>query len=907
MELRIRPLIPTDVVVMDERTTRVRVRSHSRSGPTFRGVDFVTYTVTAPDTANGSGHYVLWHVFKLPETGASGVTIGGPTTVTVGTGGTEPVTPEPGTPAPVTPDEEDAPPAVKLSSKTAGASVQVTLNSMAHTTITSATDITVDLKKFGVPSAIWESSVNINDTDKQGDGERGYSGEPNSVTVDGTKITMALYSRFPGQEADAGNITGMYTITFKQSAGITNPITATGRATVVIKDADSIDHTDDRVVIQSKVKLSKPAGPRGTAVTVSAVGLLGGGATAFLVVGCPDQGKNPAAEDALALLQETNPDATADDLDEDDYPHGTACGEDNDISLGTGTASGGKVSIDIETSSSDFEIGNNPFDKLGNPIWVDNVIGGAFTEGLFRAGDRTMAEPYVPSDVQRGVNMITTVDGSGRTANSPAFFTITPTITPEDEGVQQGDELTILVEDWYYGGHTAATRTTIQGATITIGDEVAVDGPSEVDVDRDGNGEFKIIVPNSARLGDQELKVTGASRDRQGTLGFLFSDAARGRIIIAALDIELEPATVVLGQQFTVNISGFIDEPRPSDHPAGQDIVEVKVGDIVMGKTTGGERIVALSIDTNGDFTNTFQVDATDANAAKLKPGTYRVRVEDWSGRVAIGHITYPEPVIEVDPPVSRRGSQVTLVGSNFPAGRVVHVFYDDDDNDENLLGAVLADSSGDLRMNFTVPSNAEIGDEQDIIAKSQANEFQYRSKSTHALPEQELIVSPAQLSAGGRMRIEGHNMPLFTLVFIDIANIRLSGQGVETDGQGSFVIEDVLVPQLKPGSHTVEALVPTQGDDPARVREVIQIVDIVTRDSDEAFADLIENGTLTRVWNLDRQTQTWSFFDPSPEFAEFNTLTQVSSGQIVTIIMNATDTFQGQTLYPGSNPTNME
>ena len=113
------------------------------------------------------------------------------------------------------------------------------------------------------------------------------------------------------------------------------------------------------------------------------------------------------------------------------------------------------------------------------------------------------------------------------------------------------------MEDWYYGN--------IPGATITIGDEEAEDGAFEVDVEREGNGEFKIEVPNSARLGDQELKVTGSTRDLQGALTFLSSDAARGRIIIAALDIELEPATVVLGQQFSVNISGFIDEPRGSD------------------------------------------------------------------------------------------------------------------------------------------------------------------------------------------------------------------------------------------------------------------------------------------------------------------------------------------------------
>ena len=798
-------------------------------------------------------------------------------------------------PAPIPPEDRE----VKLSSDVAGDAVQVTVRATAGANITSATDITIDLKKFGVPSAISESSVNIADDDGGDMDSRRYVGEPNSVTVNGTKITLALYSRFPGSENDAGIIDGGYTVTIKQSAGITNPITA-GKATVTVKDADGTDETF-KPDIKSKVKLSAGEGPRGTAVTVSGVGLGKGGATVFLVQGiCPDQGSHPGRVAELEDLQEDDPDATADDLP---YATGTDCPEDDeeDISLGNGTVSGGKVSVDIDTSSTDFRRGNMPVDKKGNHVVEEEDVGAGnyvLVDGSFDFEQRSPDEPYLPSDVNRGLNHITIVDGSGKNADKPAYFTITPTVMPDDDSVQQGDELTILVEDWYYGS--------LNNATITIGDEVAPGGAYDIDVS-EGDGEFKIQVPNSARLGDQELKVTGTSTDDQGSLPALGADAAKGRVIVGALDIEVEPATVVLGQQFTISISGFIDDPRPSAHPAGQDIVEVKVGDIVMEDTTGGETIDELTIDTNGDFTNTFEVDPTDEYARLLKPGTYRIRVEDWSGRVAIGHITYPEPEITVDPPVSRRGTTVTLTGENFPAGRVVHVYYDDDDEEENLLGAVLADSAGNVRMNFTVPSNAEIGDEQDIIAKSQANEFQYKAKGTHALPEQELIVTPSSVSAGGRVRIEGHNMPLFTLVTLEIANINLSGKGVETDGLGSFVIENVLMPQLKPGTHTVEAQVATQGDDDAKVRAVIQIVDVVTRDSEEAFADLIDNGTLTRVWHLDRETQTWSFFDPAPEFADFNTLEQVSSGQIVTIIMSAQDTFQGKTLFVGSNPTSIE
>ena len=155
-------------------------------------------------------------------------------------------------------------------------------------------------------------------------------------------------------------------------------------------------------------------------------------------------------------------------------------------------------------------------------------------------------------------------------------------------------------------------------------------------------------------------------------------------------------------------------------------------------------------------------------------------------------------------------------------------------------------------------------------------------------------------VAPGTRLTVKASNLPLYTAIGLSIGGIGVAGSSIgelaETDGTGSWE-GTPLVPQLTPGTHTVELTVNTVGDD-VDVATFVEIADIITRSSDEAFGVLIENGTLTRVWYLDRQTQTWSFFDPSPEFAEFNTLTEVSTGQIVTIIMNAQDTFQGSTLY---------
>ena len=97
------------------------------------------------------------------------------------------------------------------------------------------------------------------------------------------------------------------------------------------------------------------------------------------------------------------------------------------------------------------------------------------------------------------------MDGTGKIVDKSAYFTVTPTIGVDEDAVQQGDELTIIVEDWYYG---TVTSVTIGDELATIEDRGNVSGDFEID----------IIVPPSARLGEQELKVTGTSDRPAGQL-----------------------------------------------------------------------------------------------------------------------------------------------------------------------------------------------------------------------------------------------------------------------------------------------------------------------------------------------------------------------------------------------------
>ena len=137
---------------------------------------------------------------------------------------------------------------------------------------------------------------------------------------------------------------------------------------------------------------------------------------------------------------------------------------------------------------------------------------------------------------------------------------------------------------------------------------------------------------------------------------------------------------------------------------------------------------------------------------------------------------------------------------------------------------------------------------------------------------------------------------------------IEIGGQNVTTlpapatDKWGTFSAT-VQVPQLSPGRYAVKAIIEDAGGDSAtEFLQVVETVEVVSTDPAEVFAGLGDR--LARVWYQDRATQDWTFYDPDPVFASFNRLTEVSSGQVVTIIITDGEPipFQSKTLYQGTN-----
>jgi hypothetical protein len=128
------------------------------------------------------------------------------------------------------------------------------------------------------------------------------------------------------------------------------------------------------------------------------------------------------------------------------------------------------------------------------------------------------------------------------------------------------------------------------------------------------------------------------------------------------------------------------------------------------------------------------------------------------------------------------------------------------------------------------------------------------------------------------------------TVSAIDFGNRgTIGGRTINTDGQGNFRAEAIVVPGLDPGIHAVRVTV-GDADDPNRVTsstsfEVLEegFAGAITSDAEEVFGGVT---TLERAWLFNNTSKEWQFFDTRDEFTDVNSLLQVPSGAPVWMLV---------------------
>ncbi len=731
----------------------------------------------------------------------------------------------------------------------AGAAVGITLKvngevaAGAGLAASPADEITIDFgDAFGVPTGIDPDDVSINGL------------RASDVWVDDGVVT-ASWDDFDLSN-DTPSLLGngpaqIHTIRIRRAAGITNPTEAGAYGIKVGDDpegAGGTDEADPKVEAQNvativrSVSVKPKSGASGDDVTITGKGFSGGSATVFIDM----PGHTDDSEDT------NKADITTDAMQpftlvDGKLVAGTGDADTNGDEADTPTAYG-------ESYDSDQDV------QLG----VAAIVDGSFT--LTTTVDSRFSKDAL------GQIRINANDGSGLQAVAPeydavedptdsndAVFSVDSSISVSPEEVSLAKELTITLSDWP-DADAKITEVTIGGGSDALSTNVSIE---------DGDAIVKITVPSNTNIGTQRVVVKDDSGNSKSI-----------NVEVKALELTVTPSAAVNRQQITVQGGGFGDR---------QEIETIEIGSI------------SVTVPADTDSSSAGNVVITLTVPEDVGAGTHTVTVIDASGRTGTVELTVPTPAITLDPATSRRGTPVSITGTGFPANDLILISYPEGSSDRTV-GTGQTDTTGNFTATFNVPSFATIGGSAKVKATSSVNDVDRSASADHSLPDSVLSVEPAEVASGSRVSIKGENMA----VFASISDLTIGGVEVttvpapSTDANGSFETS-VLVPQLELGNQQVSVMVGTRTST-TFVEIVVQTAAAVT-DPADVFEPLADR--LVRVWYLDRATQTWSFYDPDPDVAAFNTLTEVASGQSVSIIITAGANvgFQGMTLYPGTNP----
>ena len=458
---------------------------------------------------------------------------------------------------------------------------------------------------------------------------------------------------------------------------------------------------------------------------------------------------------------------------------------------------------------------------------------------------------------------IQATDGAGDTAAAAANHKINATFTADPESPNPGQDVTITLADTDVTGSSTVSVSFGGGASSNA-----------TNTDDGKDTTWKVGVPSSVRRGTIQMSVTVGD-----------AAALTKNITIATNPLEVTPSTVVPGQVISVTGSGF------------KGASTIDAGGVVIGSIAANT--AELLVNNVGSVT--FDVSVPDGIAA----GDTKVVVTDAAGRVGEAKITVSKAALTLDPEESLVGSDIMVSGVGFPANDLVLIKYNG-----NTITTSNTDSTGTFSKGIVVPSSGiATGGSYSVTAESQINDVSVSASKTHKTPKPAVTLSNASAIPGSSITLDGANFKGFVQVY----RIEIGGQNVTTlpapatDQWGSFSAT-VQVPQLSPGRYAVKAIVEdTGGDSATEFLQVVETVEVVSTDPADVFADLGDR--LVRVWYLDRATQDWQFYDPDPAFASFNRLTEVTSGQVVTVIISDGEPveFQGKSLYQGTNPISLD
>ena len=193
-------------------------------------------------------------------------------------------------------------------------------------------------------------------------------------------------------------------------------------------------------------------------------------------------------------------------------------------------------------------------------------------------------------------------------------------------------------------------------------------------------------------------------------------------------------------------------------------------------------------------------------------------------------------------------------------------------------------DAKGNWSMRYRVPGAVSIPATMSVRASYGEQPSDIVSILTFRVPTASLSVAPDPVVPGAALTLNAAGFPRYESdIAVKIGDFDVAvPTGAAADGEGKVKNLTVTVPALDAGAYTIRLQV--GGAVAISTVTVLDEIPHVDADLEDALAPLGDN--LVRVFYFDNTSQTWSFYDPRPEFAELNTLTTLSPGQSYWILV---------------------
>ncbi len=563
-----------------------------------------------------------------------------------------------------------------------------------------------------------------------------------------------------------------------------------------------------------------------------------------------------------------------------------------------------KISLDDEDNSRGYELTVTGSGFNNSTSAAVHVLSGVSTEPSCaqviqqgsRAGIATVGsddkvavtfEVTVPTFKAGEGNYICMVDGEGRIAvDDVETFELQPSIRIVPASAAAGDTVTVFAQDFPGGSfeQLLIAGQNVSDKKIMVGG-AEVDNPNYISINatnigRDGSATATFDLPGELNESALEGTVRIDATWKDGTTNYKEDT----KITITGSQLTLSKGEALPNELITITGDGF-----GGDHIKVEDITIDGVALMVHDDSKDDGEV---EVSNAGQFVASVVLwPQTEGSNPQLIAGTHTIKVKDDAGFSGSAVIVIPEPTIKVTPIVAGPRDIITITGENWPIDNIdggdpdaVDIRITDGTRARRY--SAFADSAGRFTIEHRVASNVAIPSTNQVRAEMNTDIVKVGS---FEVPAAVINIEPAEGQPGDHITLSVDGMP----VYQQVARVEIGGRNVRpvgnfsTDSTGSVTVTDVLIPGIDPGTYSVLLEV----EDTIAIGELNVLAESAAVGAAAALPDAVENlgDSLVAVFYFDDVGKTWSFYDPRPDFADLNTLSELVNGEAYWILVSET------------------